>query len=118
MGRGFSLALAGGWDTVNDRAAVAEWIGNAYPLPVVVSASGLTAATSQGDSPLNAGTVMVFNANADLIGGVDGMAVNTTTGWVNGTFTAPATITLVPGKGYMLNEPVQGSFTWTQSKPY
>ncbi|MFH1390310.1 MAG: IPT/TIG domain-containing protein [Candidatus Margulisiibacteriota bacterium] len=112
------LSLAGGWDSVKDQAAVAEWIGNAYPTPVNLSVSGLTSATSIGDSPLNGGTAYQFNANADLINGVDGMAVNTTGGWVNATLSAPATLQLVPGKGYMLNEPVKQSFNWSQPKPY
>ncbi|MFA5114412.1 MAG: IPT/TIG domain-containing protein [Candidatus Margulisiibacteriota bacterium] len=112
------LSLAGGWDSVKDQAAVAEWIGNAYPTPVTLALSGLTNATSQGTSPLDGGTAYQFNANADLINGIDGMAVNTTGGWVNGTLSAPSTLQLVPGKGYMLNEPVKQSFSWSQAKPY
>ena len=121
-----SLALAGGWDTGNDRAAVAEWIATAYPMPVDLPVSGLTTATTQGTDPTNAGTVYQFNANADLMdnngnpsdGNADGMAINTAGGWVDGTMTTPATLKLMPGRGYMLNEPVKTTFTWDQPKPY
>ena len=113
-----AITLAGGWDTVNDRAATAEWIATAYPMTITLANSGLTESTSKGDSPINGGTIYQFNANADLINGVDGMAVNGTANWVNGSLTAPATLQLVPGKGYMLNEPIINTLTWSQVRPY
>lgn len=112
------LSLTGGWDGTHDYAAVAEWIANSYPVPVTITTSALGSSTSRGASPLDGGTVYQFNANADLMGGVDGMAVNTTAGWVSGTLTDPSTLRLVPGRGYMLNEPVNSAFTWAQPKPY
>ncbi|MBI5699362.1 IPT/TIG domain-containing protein [Candidatus Saganbacteria bacterium] len=112
------LSLTGGWDGTHDYAAVAEWIANSYPVPVTITTSALGSSTSRGTSPLDGGTVYQFNANADLMGGVDGMAVNTAAGWVSGTLTDPSTLRLVPGRGYMLNEPVNSAFTWAQPKPY
>ncbi|MDD5593434.1 MAG: IPT/TIG domain-containing protein [Candidatus Margulisbacteria bacterium] len=113
-----AISLTGGWDNVANQAAIAEWIGNAYPMPVTISNVGLTNATTQGTDPTNAGTVYQFNANADLLNGIDGMAVNTTGGWMNGTLINPSTLQLVPGRGYMLNEPVKATFNWAQPKPY
>jgi YVTN family beta-propeller protein len=112
------LSLTGGWDGVHDYAAVAEWIANSYPVPVTITTSALGSSTSRGTSPLDGGTVYQFNASADLMGGVDGMAVNTAAGWVSGTLTDPSTLRLIPGRGYMLNEPVNSAFTWAQPKPY
>ncbi|MGB9591650.1 MAG: hypothetical protein ACPL1K_03950, partial [Candidatus Kryptoniota bacterium] len=112
-----AISLRGGWDTINSQAAVAEWIGNAYPMPVPIANTGLTTATTQGTDPTNAGTVYQFDANAELINGVNGAAINTTSGWKNFE-NADSPMQLTPGKGYMLNEPIKDTFTWTQPKPY
>jgi len=112
-----SISMSGGWDAINSQALVAEWIGNAYPMPVTIASTGLTDATSQGTDPTNAGTVYQFDANAELIGGVDGAAINTSSGWKN-FVNADSPMQLIPGKGYMLNEPVKNSFNWAQPKPY
>jgi hypothetical protein len=113
-----AVPLAGGWDNTANQAAVANFIGTSYPLPTAIADSGLTSATTQGTDPTNAGTVYEFNANADLINGTNSMAVNTASGWVDGTFSTPATLKLIPGRGYMLNEPVKTTFNWAQPKSY
>jgi len=113
-----ALNLTGGWDATNDRAAVAEWIAPAYPALVPIANAGLTDATSKGTSPLDSGTIYQFTSNADLISSNDtGMTYDSTTGWLNASG-QPATFKLIPGKGFMLNEPKKTAFSWTEPVPY
>ncbi|MFA5840533.1 MAG: carbohydrate binding domain-containing protein [Candidatus Margulisiibacteriota bacterium] len=91
---------------------VADWVGNAYPLPVGVASTGLDSSTA-GTDMFSAGSVYYFNANADLLD----IAVHTSSGWVNGDYTTTSTMEIQPGIGYMFTEP-NSSFTWTQPKAY
>ncbi|MEA3493672.1 MAG: Ig-like domain-containing protein [Candidatus Margulisiibacteriota bacterium] len=96
----------------------ANWMANPYPIPVDIVNAGLNA-SSYAPSPTVAAMAYHFDANADTIGGVDGVAVHTESAtWLDGTLAAPTTLQLIPGKGYMLTEPVQSSINWNMVRPY
>ncbi|MFA4905195.1 MAG: hypothetical protein WC645_01685 [Candidatus Margulisiibacteriota bacterium] len=108
--------IVGGWDTVSDTAKL-SWIGNAYPIPAAIEGTntGLNA-LSFGDSAITGAQAAFIDANAGIIGGAAGYALhNTAATWVNSDL-ASATLKLMPGRGYMLTEPTNPSFTWTQSR--
>lgn len=109
---GYSRTLNGG------ATMPANWLANPYPSPVAIASGGLNS-SSYSTNPVEAGTIYQFDANAELIGGTAGIAFHTGTDtWQDGTLSAASTLQLVPGRGYMLTEPVQSTFDWTMARPY
>lgn len=99
-------------------ATPANWLANPYPAPVDIVNAGLND-SSYAANPLVAAIAYHFDSNANTIGGIDGVAVHTETAtWLDGTLGAPAVLQLVPGKGYMLVEPVQNTINWNMVRPY
>jgi len=95
----------------------AQWIANPYPTQVTIANGGLNA-SSYNANPTVAATVYYFDANAELIGGTNGLAFHTAAAeWKEGTLAGPSPIVLEPGRGYMFTEPVQPSFNWNMTRP-
>jgi 6-phosphogluconolactonase (cycloisomerase 2 family) len=99
-----------------DGAAVANWIGTAYPLPSSIQNASLENSTI-GSSALDAATIYHFDSNANLLDGNSGMSVHTGNGqWTDLGMSINTTV-VKPGKGYMFTDPGTGT-TWTQQRPY
>jgi hypothetical protein len=108
-----SRSLTGG------STLVANWLATPYPAPITIVNAGLNSSSFSGTDPTQSGTAYHFDANAELISGMSGIAFhNAATTWVDGTLSTPSTLQLTPGKGYMFTEPVQSSITWNPTKPY
>jgi hypothetical protein len=106
----FSLTLTG--------PMTANWIASPYPVPIPIASAGLND-SSYSTNPVNAATVFHFDANAEVIGGTDGMAFHYDASvWREGTLTTDSPLNLVPGKGYLLMEPTKSSFNWNLIRPY
>src|SRR3989339_747898 len=116
MEKSNNLTLALGLDSTKTGLNL-ELIANAFPTPVLISDSktglnGLTFGTQGGG--LDAAQVSIIDANASIIG--DGYAWhNGSASWVDSN-TKTSTLMLLPGRGYIVNDPTITSFSWTQSK--
>ena len=101
---------------VSGEAAL-SWIANSFPTPALISESktGLNGLSAGADATIGAQSALI-DANAAIIGNAAGYALhNAAATWVD-TNSATATLTLMPGRGYMLTEPTITSYSWTQSR--
>lgn len=95
---------------------IIDWLGNSFPSPVNVGQAGLNN-TSAGADALTAATVSQLDGNGAIIGGLAGYAEHrTTTTWVDSN-NSPATLQLMPGKGYLITDPLITSSSWDQPRP-
>jgi len=109
--------VRGGWDSTYEHPQYAEWVANAYPVPVTLTLSGLNSSTIGLDIS-TAGVIYQFDANGELIGGNAGIGIhNGASTWLDFDG-ASATLKLMPGRGYMLTDPTTGGFRWTQPRSY
>lgn len=109
--------VRGGWDTTYEHNKYAEWVANAFPVPVTLTLSGLNSSTAGLDIS-TAGVAYQFDANGELISGNQGIGIhNTVTTWLDFDG-APATMKLLPGRGYMFTDPTEGGFRWIQPRSY
>lgn len=110
--------LYGGTDKL-----IADWLGSPFPISLPIANAGLDG-TSAGESIfLDACSVIHFNSDGDSIdpesGAVDaekGVAMHTPNGWKTGSGLSNSELKLIPGKGYMFNDP-KTNYTWTVNKP-
>ena len=105
--------ISGGMDASSNPAL--SWIGSALPIPAPIAdtKTGLNG-LSYGDSALTGAQSALIDANAAIIGNNYALHSAAST-WVD-TNAQPATLVLMPGRGYMLTEPTIASYSWTQSR--
>ena len=104
--------ISGG--TVSGEAAL-SWIGSSLPTPAPIadSKTGLNGLSAGPDGTSGAQSALI-DANAAIIGNNYALHNGAST-WVDSSM-LPASMQLMPGRGYMLTEPTIPSYSWTQSR--
>ncbi len=96
---------------------VANWIASPYPVPLAIANAGLNA-SSASSNIIEAATAYYFDANAELIGGMNSVAFHIEENvWKDGFLQDDAILELEPGKGYMFTDPGE-NFDQSITKPY
>jgi hypothetical protein len=72
--------------------------------------------TSYGSDALSAASVTIIDANASFIGGDNGYAEHRGSGSWGNAAGAASPLQLLPGKGYMIIDPVKSNVNWTQTR--
>jgi hypothetical protein len=93
--------------------STANWIATPYPFSFGIADAGLNN-SSFDSNPVNAAMAVHYDANAEAIGGTDGIAFHYDAAeWRDGTLTNPSPLTVAPGKSYMLYDPGTNDVAWT-----
>jgi hypothetical protein len=92
---------------------IPDWIGNQYPAFAPIGNAALNG-TSFGPDALSASSVILLDANAAVLGYAEHRAADS---WVDSDGAA-SSLRLLPGKGYVIIDPVRASYRWTQTRPY